>query len=343
MRELLNTLYVQTQGAFLRLEGENVVVEVERQERMRVPLHHLGAVVVFGNVMVTPFLLARCAEDGRAFAWMSAHGRFQARAEGPRSGNVLLRRAQHRAAGDDAVSLALARGSVAGKLQNARLYLLRAARDAGRDSDQTILRLAAARIERHLVALERAADLDTLRGEEGGAAAEYFNVFPHLVRVDDPTFVWTGRSRRPPLDPLNALLSFLYAILTNDCVSAVEAAGLDPQIGFLHAVRPGRPALALDLMEEFRPLLADRVAFALVNRRQITGADFADRPGGAVELNEAGRRKVLAAYQQRKQEELGHPLLGENLALGLAPLIQARVLARAVREEGAGYVAFVPR
>lgn len=342
MRELLNTLYVQSQGAYLRLEGETVIVEVERQERLKMPLHHLGGIVVFGNVMVSPFLLARCAEDARSFVWMSAHGRFQARAEGPRSGNVLLRRAQHATAEQKIAALALARGSVAGKLQNARLYLLRAARDAEGEV-VTTLRNMAERIARHLRAAGDAADLDALRGEEGAAAAEYFAAFPLLLRTSDPTFAWSGRSRRPPLDPPNALLSFLYALLANDCASAVEAAGLDPQIGFLHALRPGRPALALDLMEEFRPLLADRVAFALINRRQVTEADFVRRPGGAVELTETGRRTVLAAYQKRKQDEVAHPLLAEPLALGLAPLIQARILARAVRGDLPSYSPFVPR
>jgi CRISPR-associated protein Cas1 len=342
MREFLNTLYVQTQGSYLRLAGETVIVEAEGAERARLPLHHLGALVLFGNVMVSPFLLGRCAEDGRGVTWLTATGRFQARMEGPRSGNVLLRRAQHRATDQPDLVLALARESVAGKLQNARLYLLRAARDAP-ETAAGALRIAAGRLERHLRDAGLATDLDRLRGEEGAAAAEYFAAIPHLIRAGDPAFAWTGRSRRPPLDPLNALLSFLYALLTNDCVSAVEAAGLDPQIGFLHALRPGRPALALDLMEEFRPLLADRVAFALVNRRQITGDDFISRPGGAVEMSDSGRRAVLSAYQKRKQEEVRHPLLNEALPLGLAPLIQARILARAVRGDLARYAAFVPR
>lgn len=342
MRELLNTLYVQTQGTYLRLEGETVVAEVERAQQLSVPLHHLGGIVVFGNVMVSPFLLGRCAADGRAFTWMTATGRFQARLEGPRSGNVLLRRAQHSALEQASLTLSLARGSVAGKLQNTRLYLLRAARDAA-EGEATPLRLAAARVERHLQDADGAADLDRLRGAEGAAAAEYFAAIPHLVRVCDPAFTWTGRSRRPPLDPLNATLSFLYALLTNDCVSAVDGAGLDPQIGFLHGIRPGRPALALDLMEEFRPLLADRVAFALINRKQLSRSDFAQRPGGAVSMTETGRRTVLTAYQKRKQDEVTHPLLGEPLSLGLAPLIQARILARAIRGDLPAYVAFVPR
>lgn len=343
MRELLNTLYVQTQGAYLRLEGETVVAEIEREARLRMPLHHLGGLVLFGNVMVSPFLLGRCAEDGRAVTWLSVYGRFQGRLEGPRSGNVMLRRAQHRAAGDVVATLALARASVAGKVQNARLYLLRAARDAGDEGIAAELRITAGRLERYLRDAGLAADLDTLRGAEGAAAADVFASFPRLVRTSDPAFEWTGRSRRPPLDAMNALLSFLYTLLVNDCASALEAAGLDPQIGFLHALRPGRPALALDLMEEFRPLLAERVAFALVNRRQLTGADFTIRPGGAVEMTERGRKEVIAAYQRRKQEEIAHPLLAEPLPLGLAPLIQARVLARAVRGDLAAYAPFVPR
>jgi CRISPR-associated protein Cas1 len=342
MRELLNTLYVQTQGSYLRLEGETVIVESEGIERAKLPLHHLGGLVLFGNVMISPFLLGRCAADGRGVTWLTGTGRFQARMEGPRSGNVLLRRAQYRAAELPESALALARESVAGKLQNARLYLLRAARDAPEFAAEP-LRNAAGRLERHLRDAGLATGLDALRGEEGAAAAEYFAAIPHMIRVGDPAFAWSGRSRRPPRDPLNALLSFLYALLSNDCVSAVEAAGLDPQIGFLHALRPGRPALALDLMEEFRPLLADRVAFALVNRRQVTAEDFTSRPGGAVEMTEAARRAVLAAYQKRKQEEVRHPLLNEALPLGLAPLIQARILARAVRGDLPRYTAFVPR
>ena len=342
MRELLNTLYVQTQGTYLRLEGETVVAEVERIERLKMPLHHFGAIVVFGNVMTSPFLLARCADDGRSFVWMTAHGRFQARAEGKRSGNVLLRRAQHQAIDDAGRCLALARGSVAGKLQNSRLYLLRVARDV-EEPQAGALRLAAGQIERFLRHAAAAADLDTLRGEEGGAAAEYFAAIPHIVRTADPVFGWTGRSRRPPLDAVNALLSFLYALLASDCASAIEATGLDPQLGFLHALRPGRPSLALDLMEEFRPLLADRVAFALINRRQVGAADFIQRPGGAVEMTEAGRRTVLTAYQNRKADEIMHPLLVETMPLGMAPLIQARLLARAVRGDLPVYSAFVPR
>ena len=342
MRELLNTLYVQTQGTYLRLQGETVVAEVERVEKLRLPLHHLGALVVFGNVMTSPHLLAKCADDGRAFVWMTEHGRFRARMEGARSGNVLLRRAQHRAADAPDVALALARGSVAGKLQNARLYLLRAARDA-QDEAAAALRIAAARLERCLHDASQASDLDRLRGAEGEAAAVYFNMVPNLLRVPDPEFTWNGRNRRPPLDPVNALLSFLYALLTNDCVSALEAAGLDPQIGFLHTLRPGRPALALDLMEEFRPLIADRTAFALLNRRQLRPEDFTKREGGAVELSEKARKEVLTAYQRRKQEELAHPLLAEPMSLGLAPLLQARILARAVRGDAAAYTPFVPR
>jgi CRISPR-associated protein Cas1 len=342
MREILNTLYIQTQGTYLRLQGETVVVEVERVEKLKMPLHHLGAIVAFGNVMTSPHLLARCAEDGRAFVWMTEHGRFRARMEGPRSGNVLLRRAQHRALDDPAAALSLARGSVAGKLQNSRLYLLRAARDAA-DEPAAALRVAAARMERCLHDASLAGDLDTLRGAEGEGAAVYFAMVPNLIRVPDEAFAWNGRNRRPPLDPVNAVLSFLYALLANDCASAVEAAGLDPQLGFLHALRPGRASLALDLMEEFRPLVADRVAFALINRRQLRPEDFTRREGGAVELSERARKEVLTAYQLRKQEELIHPMLAEPMPIGLAPLMQARILARAVRGDTPCYVPFVPR
>lgn len=343
MRELLNTLYVQSQGAYLRLEGETVRVEVEREVRATVPLHHLGSIVVFGNVLVSPFLLGRCAEDGRSLVWMSANGRFLGRVEGKMRGSVLLRHAQHLRTADPGAALPIARAIVAGKTQNSRLYLLRSARDAVADEPRNALRAAASRIEAQLRSLPEADSLDEVRGVEGAVAAIYFASFTYILRSGDSTFAWAGRSRRPPLDPINCLLSFLYALVLNDCRSAVEAAGLDPQAGFLHALRPGRPALALDLMEEFRALLADRVAFALINRRQLNETHFVWRTGGAVELTDEGRRIVLVAYQKRKQEEVAHPLAGEPVALGLVPLLQARLLARTIRGELATYAPFIPR
>lgn len=326
--QLLNTLYVQTQGTYLRLEGETLRVEVETELKLQIPLHHLGALVVFGNVLLSPFLLKRCAEEGRGVVWLSRGGRFVGRLAGPVSGNVLLRQAQHAALADSERAASVARAMVQGKIRAQRAVLMRAARDADPDAEGAI-RDAADKLARAQAAARVAPDVDTVRGEEGQAAAVYFEVFPRLIRAPDISF--EGRSRRPPRDPMNALLSFLYTLVRGDCASALESVGLDPQVGFLHALRPGRPALALDLMEEFRPSVADRLALALVNRRQLTPAHFEPRPGGAVYLNEEGRRTVLTAYQERKQTARRHRLFKEPVPWGLLPFVQARLLARHLR------------
>ena len=326
--QLLNTLYVQTQGTYLRLEGETLRVEVEKELKLQIPLHHLGALVVFGNVLLSPFLLKRCAEDGRAVAWLSRSGRFVGRLAGPVSGNVLLRQAQHAALADPVRTADVARAVVAGKIRAQRAVLMRAARDA-EPADEPAIRAAADALKRSLGAARQSPDVDAVRGEEGQAAAVYFDVFPLLIRAPDLPF--EGRNRRPPRDAVNALLSFLYTLVRSDCTAALESVGLDPQVGFLHALRPGRPALALDLMEEFRPAVADRLALALVNRRQVTPAHFEPRPGGAVYLNEEGRRAVLTAYQERKQKARRHRLFKEPVPQGLLPFVQARLLARHLR------------
>ncbi|WP_420457017.1 type I-C CRISPR-associated endonuclease Cas1c [Rubrivirga sp.] len=326
--QLLNTLYVQTQGTYLRLEGETLRVEVEKELRLQIPLHHLGGLVVFGNVLLSPFLLKRCAEDGRSVVWLSRGGRFVGRLAGPVSGNVLLREAQHAALADPERTTAVARSVVVGKVRAQRAVLMRAAREAD-GHDEPAIRAAAEALARAQAAAKGAPDVDTVRGEEGQAAAVYFDVFPRLVRAPDVGF--DGRTRRPPRDPMNALLSFLYTLVRGDCTAALESVGLDPQVGFLHVLRPGRPALALDLMEEFRPSVADRLALALVNRRQLTPAHFEPRPGGAVYLNEEGRRVVLTAYQERKQKARRHRLFKEPVPWGLLPFVQARLLARHLR------------
>ena len=270
MTVLLNTLYVTTPEAYLRLEGETVCVMVEKEKRLQVPMHHLGGIVCFGDVMLSPALLGRCMEDGRSVVWLERGGRFQARVEGPVNGNILLRQAQYRTADDAEKTLDLVRGFLAGKLRNSRTTLLRGARDSENEADKAALVQNARLIAGHLRKLPHASDLDALRGEEGNSARIYFQSFRYLMRdrIRDE-FAFEVRTRRPPLDPMNALLSFLYAVLLNDCRSAVEGVGLDPQLGFLHAVRPGRMALALDILEEFRSVIADRLALTLINR----GAD----------------------------------------------------------------------
>jgi CRISPR-associated protein Cas1 len=343
MQTLLNTLYVTTPLAYLHLDNDTVRIEVERETRLRVPLHHLGGIVVFGNVLVSPALMHRLADEGKSLVLLSEHGRFKARLEGPVSGNILLRQAQHARAGDPTFTLATARTFVAGKIKNTRQVLVRGARETKDDEESAQLTRRADDLAASLRALPGAGDLDTLRGIEGEAARQYFSGLNLVLRADArPVFAMDGRSRRPPRDRINALLSFLYAMLMNDCRSAVESVGLDPQLGFLHAVRPGRAALALDLMEEFRPL-TDRLALTLVNRGQLNRNDFTEHEGGAVTLAEGGRKAVVVAWQEKKQETLAHPLLEQPVAIGLLPLLQARFLARTVRGEMESYLPFIGR
>jgi len=343
MRELQNTLYVTTQGAVLRLEHDTVRVIVDDETLARLPLVRLEAILAFGRVTVTTPLIHRCAEDGRSVAWLTAHGRFRARLTGGTLGNVLLRRAQHKALDDPDCTLALARQCVAGKVQNARSLLLRSARDTYNGTDETELRDVARRMGDLLAEIRRSADLDALRGLEGSAARAYFAAFSRMVRADRSNFSPTGRSRRPPRDRANALLSFGYALLRAECEAALEGVGLDPQVGYLHSLRPGRPALALDLMEELRPAIIDRLVLRMINRRQIRVEHFEQTPGGAVSLNEAGRRATLAAYQKRKDGPTPHRLLQESVPVGLIPHVQARLMARHLRGDLSHYLPHIVR
>lgn len=332
MKKLLNTVYVTTEGAALRKDGENLVAEIDGVERSRVPFHMLSAVVVFGAILVSPPLMAALAAAGITLTFLDRNGRFQARLEGPVSGNVLLRRAQYRIcdAPEDVV-----RSIVIGKVANQRAVLMRSLRDYGDEAapdDRAAIARVTERLAQIIRRVERADDtLDRLRGSEGEAANLYFSVFDHLIRSPDQVLRWTGRSRRPPLDPVNALLSFLYTLLTHDCRSALESVGLDPAAGFLHRDRPGRPSLALDLMEELRPVLADRLALSLINRRQLRSDDFIVQEGGAVLMSDDARRTVLTAWQERKREERIHPFIEEKAPLGLVPYLQAQMLARHLR------------
>lgn len=342
MKQLLNTLYVMTQGAYLSLDHETIKVEVDGKVQMQVPLHHLGAVVIMGNVLISPFLLGRCGDDGRAVVILDRNGEFKCRVIGKTTGNVLLRQAQYEHARDREKTASIARSIVAGKIRNSRQSLLRSARDNDETLASNDLRRIAKVLEASLFHLRDMHDIDMIRGIEGESANAYFSIFDRMVRNEDrETFKMVRRSRRPPLDPINAVLSFLYTVLLNDCVSAVESVGLDSQMGFLHALRPGRPSLGLDLMEEFRPILSDRLALTLINRRQLTADHFEIRPGGATYLNEEGRKTVIVSYQKRKQEEVHHPLLNEKTALGLIPHLQARLLARHMRGDVEEYVPFL--
>ena len=339
--QLLNTLYVTTPDAYLRLDNDTLRMELDREVRLRVPLHHLSAVVCFGHINLSAPLMHRLADQAIALVLLDDNGRFKARLEGAVSGNVLLRQAQFQRITDPVFTLDIARACVAGKVKNTRQVLQRGAREAKSEEDAKTLARLADDLAASLRALPGVTSLDSLRGVEGEAARQYFSGLNLLVRPDQrAAFAMNGRTRRPPRDRFNAVLSFLYAMWMNDCRSALEAAGLDPQVGFLHALRPGRAALALDLMEEFRSW-ADRLALTLINRGQLSAGDFILREGGGVSLEPAARKIVVVAYQERKKDEINHPLLSQPVPLGLVPLVQARLLARALREDGAPYVPFV--
>ena len=341
--QLLNTLYLTTPDTYLRLDNDTLRVEVDHETRLRVPLHHLSAVVCFGHIGLSAPLMHRLAEGGIALVLLDDNGRFKARLEGAVSGNVMLRQAQFQRVADATFTLDMARACVAGKIKNTRQVLLRGAREAKSDDEAKTLARLADDLAASLRALPAAASLDALRGLEGEAARQYFSGLSLLVRPDQrEAFAMDGRTRRPPRDRFNAVLSFWYAMWMNDCRSALEAAGLDPQVGFLHALRPGRAALALDLMEEFRPW-ADRLALTLINRGQLAANYFVLREGGGVSLQPDARKTVVVAYQERKKDEINHPLLAQSVPLGLVPLVQARLLARALRDDAAPYVPFVAK
>jgi CRISPR-associated protein Cas1 len=342
MNVAFQTLYIQTDGVVLRLDHDTVVATREKEVISQIPLHHVQSIVAIGRVSLTSPLLERCARDGRSVVRLDGRGRFLYRLEGPKSGNVLLRTAQYQVWMDRARSVPIVQAIVAGKIYNARQCLLRTARDTARKASEEALRQAAHDMAKDLRRLRAETDLNALRGIEGINAKRYFSVFAEqLTDQVDSGIVFEGRTRRPPRDAVNCVLSFLYALLSHDVVSAVESVGLDPQIGYLHTLRPGRPSLALDLMEELRPILADRIAITLFNRRQLRETDFELLPGGAVSLGERGRRTVIAAYQKRKQDEVEHPMLHTKVPLGRIPVLQARLLARAIRRDKVTYVPFL--
>jgi CRISPR-associated protein Cas1 len=341
MKKLLNTLFVTTQGTYLSRDGETVLVRHEQETLLRVPIHTLGGIVCFGRVSVSPPLMGLCGERQVLLSHLSESGRFLARVTGPVAGNVLLRRRQYRVADQPEEAAAIARSIVLAKVANCRTVLLR----ANRDSPERCAKLAQASsdLARILDRLERTdLDVDSLRGVEGDAARTYFGVFDNLITTRGE-FEFRGRTRRPPLDPVNALLSFVYTLLVHDVTSALESNGLDPCVGYLHADRPGRPSLALDLMEEFRPILADRLVLSLINRRQVRAGGFRALDSGAVEMDEATRKEVLAAWQKRKQEEVQHPFINEQAPVGLLPHLQALLLARHLRGDLDAYPALVWR
>jgi len=336
MRKLLNTLYVTIPQAYLNKEGETVQVRIEKEIRLRIPIHTLEGIVCVGQVSMSPALMGFCAERNVGVSFLSEHGRFLARIQGPVQGNVLLRREQYRRADDDAASTEIARAVLLAKIANCRTSLLRTAREHPSSS----LERAAVQLGQSLRLVEKEESLDSLRGIEGDAARVYFAVFDELIRQQKEAFFFRRRSRRPPLDNMNALLSFLYVLLAHDVASALETVGLDPAVGYLHRDRPGRSGLALDLMEELRPVLADRLALTLVNRLQVSDSGFSCSSSGGVAMNDSTRKDVLVAWQSRKQEEIIHPFLGERVPLGLIPYAQALLMARYLRGDLDAYPSF---
>lgn len=341
MKRLLNTLYVTTAGSVLRKDGETLAVEIDNKVVKRNPAHLLGQIVMFGETTATPNALHFAAASGISVAWLSYSGKMMARVEGPQTGNVLLRRAQHQATFEPRAALPVARAFVSAKIANQRAILRRHLRDYADAEGAAFVDEAQRRLADGARHACEAHDLDSLRGNEGDAGQAYWGVFNHLIRVNDDFFRFEGRNRRPPRDPVNAILSFLYALLALDTRAACEAHGLDPQMGFLHRDRPGRMSLALDLMEELRGPLADRVGLSLINRRQLTQRHFRIQETNAVLLSEEGRKTVLQAYHDRKRVELKHAWLNERMPLGSVPQIQAQLLARHLRGDIDAYPAWL--
>ena len=343
MRKMLNTLYVTTQGAYLHKEGETVVVKVERENRLRLPIHTLSSIVCFGQVSCSPFLLGHCAEKDVTVSFLTEYGKFLARVQGPVSGNVLLRREQYRRADCEQASARMARMFVAGKVANSRVIIHRALRDHQGKTEETDMEQICRLFSRYAKRLLLEDNLDSIRGLEGRTARDYFDQFNHLIVAQKDAFVFTGRNRRPPLDRVNCLLSFIYTLLYHDARSALETVGLDPAVGFLHRDRPGRLGLALDLMEEFRPMLADRLALSLINLGQVKKKGFTVTESGAVKMDDDTRKAVLVAYQKRKQEEIEHPFLREKIPVGMLLFSQAQLLSRYLRGDLDDYPPFLWR
>lgn len=343
MKKLQNTLYVSTQGTYLSKDGECVLVKIDQEEKSRIPIHILEGIVCFGQISASPYLLSFCAEKGVAVTFLSQYGRFLCSVQGPVRGNVLLRRSQYRAADDPVRSASLARSFLIGKIGNARIALSRVVRDHPEKVDvdalKEVQRLLAGCVKR----LKCESNLERIRGIEGDAAKMYFEVFNHAITSQEKNFQFNGRNRRPPLDRVNCLLSFFYTLLTHDIRSALETVGLDPAVGFLHKDRPGRPSLALDMLEEFRVFMADRLTLTVINRGQIKGKDFEISESGAVLLKNDARKEMLVAYQNRKSEEIIHPFLQEKMPVGLLWHMQALLLARHIRGDIDAYPPFVWR
>ena len=341
MKQLLNTLFVTTQGSYLARRGDTVLVRADDEDRLRVPIHTLGSIVCFGNVSASPFLMGLCGEHNVTLSFLTENGRFLARVHGPVTGNVLLRRQQYRLADCLDSSAQIARSIITAKIANSRNVLMRAAREDSVCGHDQQVKQVASYLGQSLDELRPDLTLDQVRGKEGEAANIYFDVFDHLITANKQDFVFANRNRRPPTDNVNALLSFLYTLLVHDVGSALETVGLDPAVGFLHRDRPGRASLALDITEEFRAYMADRLCLSLINRQQVKGSGFTKTESGAVTMDDATRKTVLVAWQKRKLDEITHPFINERIQIGLLPHVQAMLLARYIRGDLKGYPPFL--
>jgi len=343
MKKYLNTLFITTQGAYVSKEGLTILIKVEKKVVLRVPIHTIGGIICFGRISCSPYLLGFCADNDISISFMTETGRFLAKVQGPVSGNVLLRREQYRKADQEESCYHIAKSIITGKLINCRSVLQRAIRDHTDKLNSHEIKNVSMHIQALLKTLTFEKSLNVLRGIEGEVASQYFSVFDHLILSQKEDFYFKCRSRRPPLDRVNCLLSFIYTLLVHDVRSALETVGLDPAVGFLHKDRPGRPGLALDLMEEFRPFIADRLALSLINLGQIKGKGFRISESGAVIMDDETKKKLLVVYQDRKKDEIIHPFLDEKIPIGNIFFIQALLLARHLRGDLDAYPPFIWR
>jgi CRISP-associated protein Cas1 len=341
MKKYLNTLFVTTQGSYLSKEGQTIIVSVDKKQRLQLPIHTIQGIVCFGNISLSPYLMGFCAENKVSISLLTEYGRFLASIQGQVSGNVLLRREQYRKADNKIESLEIARYVLTGKIANCRTVIKRALRDHGQKVNNDSLNGAAKTLTNYINQIQKVETLDEIRGIEGAAANIYFEIFDGLIIAQKKDFHFRKRNRRPPLDEVNCLLSFLYTLLMHDVRSALESVGLDSSVGFLHRDRPGRPGLALDMMEEFRPFLADRLTLSLINREQVRKNKFIKMENGAVAIKDDTRREIIASYQKRKQEEIIHPFIKEKVNVGILFYIQALLLARYLRGDLDGYPVFI--
>lgn len=337
MRKLLNTLYVTNPEAYISRDGENIVVKIDNKEAIRRPIHTLEGIVCFNYVGVSPQLMKLCVDNNVNMAFVSEFGRFMAKVNSAVSGNVLLRRTQYRYVDDENISLDIAKNFILGKLANCRVVLNRSLRDHGQKIDSVAVKNIINRLNQSIDNVKISTNIDELRGIEGEAARGYFSVFDNMILTQKNEFYFNQRSKRPPTDNLNAMLSFAYTLLANDIQSALETVGLDPYVGFMHTDRPGRASLALDLMEELRPYLAERFVISIINKKQVSGDGFIKKESGGIIMDKDTKATFLTAWQKRKQEIVTHPFLNEKVEIGLIPYVQAMLLARYIRGDIEGY------